>query len=410
MRRIRQSELQLHQPLPWSLYDAQGNLLLRQGFVLSIPRHVDMLLHRGVYVHDEDSGMPAATETSAATMVSSFHAEPAGAEPERHQRVPEAAGVAGRPDIHAYEIGGRLMQALRRLHLQVQADVTRARLAGQLAQLADMLLAGLDRDQDALLAACHLERQAAYIDVQQVLGAVVAVRAAREAGMAETAQKSLACAALGRDLALVPVQPQLDKWTGPLSDELHQLIRRHPEEGARLVRTAGVQDGMWLDMMLHHHERYDGSGYPHGLRGDQLHPACALLAVADSYAAMVTSRANREGRFPQEVLRELYLASGVLYSPAAVRLVIKTLTPYPPGTLVRLHGGEVGVFRNGVRSGERPGVWVLYDPSGMPLLRPQARQLDVRKDIAGHVRPETCRSAALILKQLWCKPLEGLAA
>ena len=82
----------------------------------------------------------------------------------------------------------------------------------------------------------------------------------------------------------------------------------------------------------------------------------------------------------------------------------------PPGTLVRLHGGEVGVFRNGVRSGERPGVWVLYDPSGMPLLRPQARQLDVRKDIAGHVRPETCRSAALILKQLWCKPLEGLTA
>ena len=84
--------------------------------------------------------------------------------------------------------------------------------------------------------------------------------------------------------------------------------------------------------------------------------------------------------------------------------------PLPPGTLVRLHGGEVGVFRNGVRSGERSGVWVLYDPSGMPLLRPQARQLDVRKDIAGHVRPETCRSAALILKQLWCKPLEGLTA
>ena len=93
MRRIRQSELQLHQPLPWSLYDAQGNLLLRQGFVLSIPRHVDMLLHRGVYVHDEDSGMPAATETSAAAMVSSFHAEPAGAAPERHERLPEAAGV-----------------------------------------------------------------------------------------------------------------------------------------------------------------------------------------------------------------------------------------------------------------------------------------------------------------------------
>ncbi|WP_193583100.1 HD-GYP domain-containing protein [Laribacter hongkongensis] len=410
MRRIRQSELQLHQPLPWSLYDSQGNLLLRQGFVLSIPRHVDMLLHRGVYVHDEDDGMPAAMATGAAAMVPSLHAEPAGGVPERHERVPEAAGAASRPDIHAYEIGGRLMQALRRLHLQVQADVTRARLAEQLAQLADMLLSGLDRDRDALLAACHLERQAAYIDVQQVLGAVVAVLAAREAGMAETVQKSLACAALGRDLALLPVQPQLDEWSGPLSDELCELIRRHPEEGARLVRTAGVQDGMWLDVMLHHHERYDGSGYPHGLHGDQLHPACALLAVADSYAAMVTSRANREGRFPQEVLRELYLASGVLYSPAAVRLVVKTLTPYPPGTLVRLHGGEVGVFRNGARSGERPGVWVLYDPSGMPLLRPQARQLDVRKDIAGHVRPETCRSAALILKQLWCKPLEGLTA
>lgn len=382
MRRIRQTDLVLNEPLPWSLYDAQGNLLLREGYVLSIPRHIDALLARGVYAPE-----PEAAEDGAVTVVLSECATPAA---------PAAAPVFARAET--------LTLTLKRLHAHLLAASHQTELRLTVHGLARGILDACAEDPDALLAALHLDRQSPYLVVQQLLGATLVEVAAREMGLDETTRISLACAALTRDLALLPIQLQLDQQAGALTPEQKAMVQAHPERSAALLAGMGVADSLWLELVRQHHERIDGSGYPRGLRGEAILPGARLLAIADSYAAMVTPRPNRLGQFPREALKSLFLERARLYDDPLTQLSVKTLTMHPPGTLARLANGEFAVVRARQSASTPMDLWSLYDSSGMPILRPQRRDpSDPAHDITGYLRVEECRSAALVLKRLWLK-------
>lgn len=382
MRRIRQSDLVLNEPLPWSLYDEDGNLLLREGYVLSIPRHINALLARGAFAPE-----PAVEATSSPTL-----------------EIAECTVQAEVVDP-VFLRAERLAMTLKRLHAHLQASTLQTELCPVVLGLAHGILDACKDDADALLAALHLDRQHPYLVIQQLLGATLVEMAAREMGMEEPARLSLACAALTRDVALLPVQVQLDQQAGALTLQQTELVRLHPERSAALLCEMGVTDALWLELVRQHHERVDGSGYPRGLVGEAILPGARLLAIADSYAAMVTPRPNRVGQFPREALKALFLDRVRLYDDPLVQLSIKTLTMHPPGTLVRLVNGEFAVVRSRQRINESIDLWSLYDRSGMPILRPQRRDsTDPAHDIAGALRVEECRSAALVLKRLWMQP------
>ncbi|MBD9534050.1 HD domain-containing protein [Comamonas sp. CMM01] len=379
MRRILQSDLVLNEPLPWPLYDEDGNLLFREGYVLSIPRHINALLARGAYA-PEPPPDPSQQPTLAL--------------PECAVAVPTSDPVFIRAD--------RLAMTLKRLHAHLQAATLKTELRPVILGLAHGILDACDEDADALLAALHLDRQHPYLVIQQLLGATLVEMAARELGLAESDRLSLACAALTRDLSLLPVQAQLDQQAGALTPQQAALVRSHPDRSAALLAEMGVTDALWLELVRQHHERFDGSGYPRGLSGDAILPGARLLAIADSYAAMVTPRPNRAGQFPRDALKALFLDRVRLYDDPLVQLSIKTLTMHPPGTLVRLANGEFAVVRSRQKLNESIDLWSLYDSSGMPILRPQYRDsTDPAHDITGSLRVEDCRSAALVLKRLW---------
>ncbi len=381
MRRIRQSDLVLNEPLPWPLYDENGNLLLREGYVLSIPRHIDSLLARGAYAPDPPADNPG---------------QPVPALPDYVVPPPAADPVFARADT--------LALTLKRLHAHLLAASLQAELRQVVLALARGIIDACTEDADALLAALHLDRQHPYLVIQQLLGATLVEVAAREMALDESTRLSLACAALTRDLALLPVQTQLDQQAGALTPEQAALVRSHPERSAALLATMGVTDPLWLELVRQHHERTDGSGYPRALSGDAILPGARLLAIADSYAAMVTPRPNRVGQFPRDALKSLFLERARLYDDPLVQLSIKTLTMHPPGTLARLANGEFAVVRSRQKQNEPMDLWSLYDSSGMPILRPQRRDsTDPAHGITGSLRVEECRSAALVLKRLWMK-------
>lgn len=381
MRRIRQNDLVLNEPLPWPLYDEHGNLLLREGYVLSIPRHINSLLVRGAYTPLPAADTPAPSAT---------------AELAECTAPPPAAGDPVFVRTHT------LALMLKRLHVHVQAQSLQTALRSVVQGLAQGLISASTQDPDALLAALHLERQQPYLVVQQLLGAALADIVACEMGLDASARLSLACAALTRDLALLPVQAQLDQQSGPLTPEQTALVRLHPHSAATWLASQGVDDARWLELVRQHHERLDGSGYPHALRGDAIVPAARLLGIADSYAAMVTPRANRVGQFPRDALKALFLERNRLYDDALLQLSIKTLTMHPPGTLARLANGELAVVRSRQKPNEPMDLWSLYDSNGMPILRPQQRDATApAHSITGALRVEECRSAALVLKRLW---------
>ena len=115
--------------------------------------------------------------------------------------------------------------------------------------------------------------------------------------------------------ALGPVAAVLNRQTGALTEDQRLMIDTHPLAGVELLQAAGVDDEVWLEAVLQHHERLDGSGYPSGLEGDAISPGARMLAIVDIYSAMVRPRAYREAIHARHALRSLFsLAQQYRYS------------------------------------------------------------------------------------------------
>ena len=382
MRRIYQSDLVLHQPLPWSLYDELGNLLLRAGLTLTSQRHLDKLLQRGAYVQLQLQTPPAAPADAAAP----------------------ASTTVLRMGEPVFVRAAHMARQLTQLHAQLHTGTVPYNMVAVVRQLAHHLIDACSEDADALLAALHLERQASYLATQQLLGAAVVDTVAQTLGMDESTRATLACAALSRDVTLLPEQAQLDKQDTPLTAQQRQWVQGHPARSVALLQQVGVRDALWLQLVQQHHERIDGSGYPAQLVGEAIAQSARLLGIADSYAAMVTPRSNRQAHFPHGALQTLFAQRGRLYDDALLQLTIKTLSVYPPGSLLRLANGETAVVRARRAPRQPLDLWCLYDPQGLPLAQAQPRLASQpAHQITGGVRAEDCQSAGPMLQALWAK-------
>ena len=156
-----------------------------------------------------------------------------------------------------------------------------------------------------------------------------------------------------------------------------------------LLKAAGVEDPLWLDAVLHHHERLDGSGYPHGLMGRDIGDGARLLAVVDIFSAMVRPRAYREAVIARNALRNLFMERGTAVDTELPGLLVKEIGVFPPGTVVRLASGEVGVVTHRGGNAACPRVARLVNANG--TFAAVARSRDTRE--AEHVIVEAVPQA-----------------
>jgi HD-GYP domain-containing protein (c-di-GMP phosphodiesterase class II) len=293
------------------------------------------------------------------------------------------------------------------MHAHLLSNTLQQPLEWMVLGLASELARACTDDADAFLAALHLDRQSPYLVVQQLLGATLVELSARVLGLDEGARLTLCCAALTRDLALLPMQAQLDKQTTGLSAEQQAQVRAHPERTVAWLQQLGVTDPRWLRLVRQHHERSDGSGYPQALAGVSIPEGARLIALADSYAAMVTPRQNRGGQYPHTALKSLFLDGERLYNATLASSLVKILSMTPPGSLVRLANGELAVVRSRPSADGQNDIWSLYGRDGMPFLLALRRNTDnPDHKIIGYVRVEDCRSAAPVLNRLWLNSIE----
>jgi putative nucleotidyltransferase with HDIG domain len=123
--------------------------------------------------------------------------------------------------------------------------------------------------------------------------------------------------ALLHDVGKLAVPKPLLLKPGSLTEGELAQVRRHPTTGARMLRSLGAPRTI-LSAVLHHHERWDGSGYPSGRSSDQIPLEARILAVADSFDAMTSTRPYRAPKPTGEALGELERCSGTQFDPAAV--------------------------------------------------------------------------------------------
>ncbi len=189
----------------------------------------------------------------------------------------------------------------------------------------------------------------------------------------------LGLAGLLLDIGKVKLPDALMQKKGPLTAAEYELTKTHVLHSVELIRAAQGLAKDLEDIVMQHHERLDGSGYPLGLRGRQITINGAMAGLVNSYSAITSKRSFAEQSSPSNALSTLYKLRGKLFHEALVEQFIQCIGIYPVGSTVEFNTGEVGIViaQNLVRR-LQPRVMVILDPAWKPI-RPQV-VLDLIKE------------------------------
>jgi len=144
-----------------------------------------------------------------------------------------------------------------------------------------------------------------------------AVRVCVQFGLDEEDQRNVEVACLLHDIGKVGIEDAILKKAGPLTEAERRRMNRHPEYSWAIFRLFPHLERAGL-YALHHHEQFDGSGYPAGLRGDRIPFGARLVAVVDAFDAMVSDRVYRKGLPMDEALGRLVAGAGTQFDPEVV--------------------------------------------------------------------------------------------
>jgi HD-GYP domain-containing protein (c-di-GMP phosphodiesterase class II) len=144
-----------------------------------------------------------------------------------------------------------------------------------------------------------------------------ALHVARDLGVSEDCLSDLEMGALLHDIGKIGVPDHILNKAGKLTQEEYEFVKRHPEFGWTVIRKI---PGFELtgQFVLHHHENFDGTGYPARLKGSEIPIGARIVSVIDAFDAMVSSRPYRNGLPIEEAIRRLHQSSGTQFDPAVI--------------------------------------------------------------------------------------------
>ena len=178
--------------------------------------------------------------------------------------------------------------------------------------------------------------------------------------------------ALLHDIGKAFLPPELLSKEGSLTQAEWDLLRMHPKVGADIIELSRGYQIEYVDAILQHHERLDGSGYPAQLKGDEITLMGRIAAIADVYDAMTTDRPYRAAFSPPTAMRWICSHAGMFFDLELVRTFIAVIGIFPVASLARMNTGELAiVVKVNPQAVLKPIVLVVSDSDGMPLLKSQ---------------------------------------
>lgn len=337
MQAINRSEIKVGTPLPWPVYDSQGALLLKKGYVIQSEAQLERLFARGLHA-------PVG------------HGVSDHAPHDRNTR--PSSPFAERPILAAQ------LQAL--LALNTSPKDLMKRLTGLIQRIITLC----DNDPEASLALVHLNP---LTDPQQqesspydliLQHAILCHFIARQLQFDKPRHSLQIAAALVANLALVPFQAQLNTSSHRLTEKQRDVINRHPQLATEALQKAGFEQRGLLQVVIQHHERFDGKGYPSGLSDKEIRLEARILGLVEHYTALISPRAYRPHHTADDALQLILISMAEDPEQQAYEALSACLGPWPPGTLVRLINGEVAL----VTRPQSHTAQAVLSPSGEPYM------------------------------------------
>ena len=359
------NEIIVDKPLEWSIYGANGQLLLRQGSVVNNQEIINK-----IFQHDPFRNVERIIPTTAQVI---------------EQKV---AASKTTEQLNPFNEITRFSTRFRNLTKDIEKRDPN--IGKKIMRLATDIQALIEFDEDACLGAIHLYYDQTYTMLQPIYKAILCELTASLQDYSAEARCSLLAAALTSNIGLLEIQDQLNNQTTPLTEQQRKEIHNAPAKAVEILKECHITDTVWLKTLIENHERNDGSGYPWGLKSKYISTFAKILGLSDTYVAMISKRAYREEALAQTALKEVYKMSSDEDEVIYVNF-IRQLGIYPPGTLVTLKSEEVAVityrgFGNSIMSS----AMSIGNTQGQFYASPQKRDTSLERfKVEGLYNPKT---------------------
>ncbi|MGM0651816.1 MAG: HD-GYP domain-containing protein [Bacillota bacterium] len=190
--------------------------------------------------------------------------------------------------------------------------------------------------------------------------------------------RQLAIGALLHDIGFVVVPQMILKKPDKLTDEEYEAVKKHPQHGYDMFRSSNLYSQEAGDIILQHHERCQGQGYPRGIKGEKTSELAQVVSLVDVYDALTSEKYYRDRYYVHEAIEMILGWGEEVFNPRILKVFLNSIAAYPVGTHVLLSNGDGGVvIENTPGYAKQPLVRLLYKRDLTP--HPSPYNLDLKK-------------------------------
>ncbi len=248
--------------------------------------------------------------------------------------------------------------------------------------LVDDITQSVSRNPGAIVSLARLKTSDDYTYMHSVAVCALMVSLSRQLGLNEADTREAGMAGLVHDLGKAMMPLEVLNKPGKLTDAEFAIMRSHPQAGYEMLHEAKGVGEVPMDVCLHHHEKVNGKGYPHGLAGDAISIFSRMGAVCDVYDAITSNRPYKAGWDPSESVQNMAKwAKEGHFDERVFQAFVKSIGIYPTGSLVKLKSGKLAVVvEQGGASLLKPLVKVFYSTKASEPLVPELIDLSTSND------------------------------
>ncbi|XID93561.1 HD-GYP domain-containing protein [Paenibacillaceae bacterium WGS1546] len=291
------------------------------------------------------------------------------------------------PELLGEETQRRTLQAIRTAFREYSGMPHRNKtgtypyVGRKMREVMHLIMEDLGKNRDAMIMLMNLHTVDNYLFMHSMNVCVYATLLGMAHGYDRDELVTLGLGALLHDIGKTQVSTRVLLKPGALSASEFNEIKRHAERGFYLLKDEPNIPILAAHCAFQHHERLNGSGYPRGIKGDEIHEYAKWIGIVDSYDAMTSRRTYRDAMLPHQAAEVLYSGSGTLYDTAMLELFRDKVAIYPIGMTVKLNTGRIAVVCDiNATCPHRPIVRVLTDEDGCELNAPF--DMDLSKNLS----------------------------
>ncbi len=256
-------------------------------------------------------------------------------------------------------------------HPARRKSVTYPYVGRAMRQSMNMIMDELGGNADAMIMLKNLHTVDHYLYMHSLNVCVYTTLLGIANGYDRDQLMTLGLGAMLHDIGKTQISMDVLLKPGQLAKHEYEEMKRHAERGYYLLKDEPNIPLLAAHCAYQHHERLNGSGYPRGLKGDDIHEYARLIGIVDSYDAMTSHRVYRQAMLPHDAVEVLYTGSETLYDTQMLRLFRDKVAIYPIGITVKLNTGQSAVVVDiNSAAAHRPIVRVITDENGADLSAP----------------------------------------